>query len=418
MLVPFLFFSGSALPLFQEIAQPEKLLAVADELILVVARLRALEPKAPINKGVKSRDEIFQFVNQAANNQFEKGELKSEGIVMQKLGLIPDDLDYASFAVKLLTEQAGGYYDPEKKSFFIAAWLPPEQQKPAMVHELTHALQDQYFDLDGMIKRDRKAHNDDMTLAHMAIAEGDATAVMLNYLLEPAGRSFTELPDLVFIMQAQLSLMNNQFEVLKNAPDYLKQILVFPYSYGAAFMQKVRGHNEPWSAVDKIYADLPASTEQIIHPDKYLSDRDNPKSIEIEDPAQQLGQDWKLTYKNIMGEFSLYLLLKLHLSEEVAKRAVSGWGGDQLILLQENGGVRNAVFVETVWDTQESADRFYGALSNWLQRRYPQAKRTGESEDGFALLSGGEFRSIRRRGASVRLIVGLPESYADKFINR
>jgi hypothetical protein len=417
VLVPFLLFGGNAGALLQEAGAPAKLLAMADELIPVVVRLRGLEPKEPIRKGVKSREEISQFISREADAQFEKGELRSEGLVLQKLGLIPADLDYVPFVIKLLSEQAGGYYDPAAKSLYIASWLPADQQRPAMVHELTHALQDQYHDLDGMIKRDRKGRNDDRVLAHMAIAEGDATAVMLNYVLEPVGRSYTELPDIVFIMQAQLSLMNDQFEVLKSAPEYLKQNLVFPYSYGAAFMQKVRAHNEPWSVVDKIYSDLPSSTEQIIHPDKYLGERDNPLTVEVADPTPQLGKEWKVVYSNVLGEFGLSLLLQLNLAEEVAKRAATGWGGDQLILVEDGGG-HSAVFAETAWDTQESTDRFFGALSTWLQHRYPKAKKSGESESGFALVSEGEYRSVQRTGSRVRLIVGLPESLGNKFGTR
>lgn len=417
-LIPFLLLGGNARALLQEVAQPEKLMAVADELIPVVARLRSLEPKAPIQKGIKNREEISQYLSQEVSDHYEKSDLKSEGVLLQKLGLIPADMDYAGFTLKLLTEQIGGYYDPEKRAFFIAGWLPVEEQKPAMVHELTHALQDQYFDLNGILQRDRRLHNDDMTLAHQAVSEGDATAVMLDYVLEPSGKTFLQLPDLVLLMRAQLSLVNNQFEVLKNAPDYIKETLVFPYSYGTAFLQKVRAHDAPWSAVDKIYSDLPSSTEQIIHPEKYLGPRDKPKAVEVEDPTSQLGKDWKVTYKDVMGEFSLYLLLRLSLAEETARVAASGWGGDQMILVEENGSRRSAVFMETVWDDQEGADRFYEALSTWLQKRYPQGHKAGESDNGFALVSGGEYQSVRRRATRVRLIVGLPESFADRFNNR
>ncbi len=413
LVIPVLCLSGSALTRLQEISQPEKLIAVADELIPVVARLRGLEPKAPIQKGVKSREEISQFLQQEIDSHYQKSDLKSEGTILQKLGLIPSDLDYVAFTLKLLEEQVGGFYDPEKKAFYIAGWLPAEEQKPAMVHELTHALQDQYFDLNGMMKRDRSAHNDDMVLAHQALAEGDATAVMLDYILEPTGRTFLQLPDLVFVMRAQLQMMNNQYEVLKTAPDYIKETLVFPYSYGSAFLQKVRAESQPWSVVDKIYSDLPASTEQIIHPQKYIGLRDAPKAVEAEDPTPQLGKDWKITYRNVMGEFSLYLLLKLAMSDEAAKKASSGWGGDQAILVESAN--RSAVFIDTVWDDKESADRFYGALSEWLQRRFPQATKVGESENSLGLVSGGELRSIRRQETKVRLIVGLPQSYSDKF---
>ncbi len=418
VLVLFLLLGGSARAVFQEAAQSEKLLALADELMPVISRLRGLAPKAAIQKGIKSREEISRFLIEQVSANYEKDDLKSEGVLLQKLGLIPPEMEYVGFMLKLLTEQIGGYYDAEKKAFFIAGWLSPDEQKPAMVHELTHALQDQYFDLAALAKRDRKLHNGDLALAHQAIAEGDATAVMLDYLLEPAGRNYLQLPDLVFIMRSQLSLMNNQFEVLKSAPDFIKETLVFPYSYGTAFMQKARAHSEPWSVVDKMYADLPSSTEQIIHPEKYLVQHDNPKPVTIEDPVTRLGQSWKVTYRNVMGEFALYLLLKLNLSEESAKSAAEGWGGDQIILVEENGGSKSAVFFESTWDDQSSADRFYGALTAWLQKKYPQGRKIGESESGFGLVSGGEYRSIRRSGTNVRLIVGLPESYAEKFSER
>ncbi len=415
LLLSALLLAGSAQALLQETTPAEKLIAAADELIPVVARLRGLKPKAPIQKGVESREEISQFINREVNDHYQKSELKNEGILLQKLGLIPPGLDYAEFTLKLLTEQIGGYYDSEKKAFFIAGWLPVDEQKPAMVHELTHALQDQYFDLDGMVKRDRKAQNDDMALAHQAIAEGDATAVMLDYVLEPKGKTFLQLPDLVFVMQAELAYANNQYEVLKSAPDFIKQTLVFPYSYGAAFLQKVRAHDEPWSAVDKIYSNLPSSTEQVIHPEKYLDQRDDPKPVELEDPTPRLGKGWRIAYRNVLGEFSLYLLLKLSMTDEAAKKAATGWGGDQVILAEDADAKQDAVFAATVWDNQESADRFYDALSTWLQHGRSQARKLESSANELAIVSGGEYRSIRRQGTAVRFIVGLPESYAEKL---
>ncbi len=415
LLLASLLLVGSAPALLQQTTPSEKLLAAADELIPVVARLRSLKPKAPIQKGVKTREEISQFVKQEVGDHYQLSELKSEGILLQKLGLIPPGLDYVEFTLKLLTEQIGGYYDSEKKAFFIAGWLPLDEQKPAMVHELTHALQDQYFDLEGIVKRDRKAQNDDTALAHQAIAEGDATAVMLDYLLEPVGKTFVQLPDLVFVMQAQLAYANNQYEILKSAPDFIKQTLVFPYSYGAAFLQKARAHGEAWSVVDKIYSNLPASTEQIIHPEKYLDQRDDPKPVEFEDPTPRLGKGWRIAYKNVLGEFSLYLLLKLSMPEEAAKKAASGWGGDQIILAEDADAKQNAVFAVTVWDNQESADRFYEALSMWLQHGHAESRKLESSENALAIVSGGEYRSIRRQGTEVRFTVGLPESYAEKL---
>jgi hypothetical protein len=414
----FLLVGGSANAFFPQGAPDEKLLALVDELVPVVVRLRGLEPKSEIQKGVKNREEISRALDQMVRDQVNQEDLRGEGILLKKLGLIPAGMDYSGFVLKLLTEQVGGYYDTEKKILYIAGWLPAEQQRPVMVHELTHALQDQYFDLDALTKKDAEAHNSDMALAHHALAEGDATAVMLDSILEPIGRSFVQLPDLVFIMQSQMPLMNSQFEVFNSAPDFIKETLLFPYSYGTAFLQKVRANDKPWSAVNRIYADLPSSTEQIMHPSKYLEERDEPKPVEIEDPAAAMGKDWKVTYRNVFGEFSLYLLLKLNQTDQAAMNSVTGWGGDQVILVEQTGGGQAVVFLNTVWDNNEYADRYYDALSAWLKRRWPQARKAEESENVLALTAGGERHSIRRQGTSVQLIVGLPESLAGSMAGR
>lgn len=398
----------------QAAAQSEKLIEIADQLIPEVVRIRGLQPKGPIEKGIKSRAEIAQFIAQEVDRQYEKSQLRAEGILLQKLGLIPADMDYVAFTLKLLSEQVGGYYVPEKKAFYIAGWLPVDEQKPAMVHELTHALQDQHFDLNGMMERDRKAHNGDRTMAHQAIAEGDATAVMLDYLLQPAGKSFLDLPDLVSFMSVQMALMNEQFAVLKMAPAILKETLLFPYSYGTTFLQQVRSNGQSWAAVNRIYGDMPSSTEQIMHPEKYAGARDNPRQVEIADPSSRLGKDWKVHDRSVLGEFFLYQLLKSQLPDDVARKASAGWGGDQVVLVGDEGAKSYAAFVETVWDNPESAERFYAAMSSWMEKKYPQGRKAGESESGFGVISAGEFSSIRRSGSSVRIIVGLPETLADK----
>lgn len=401
-----------ALALVQETA-PADLLKTAEEMLRVVTRLRGLEPKNAIPMGVKSRDEISKFLNERVRENVEEGELQSEGKMLHRLGLLPADMDYKDFTLELLTEQVGGYYDPDKKTFFIAGWLQAELQKPVMVHELTHALQDQYFDLNKVLHEERKLHNDDRMLARQAIFEGDGMAVMLDFVLEPKKRNFASLPDLVFVMQSQFGAMNSQFPIFKSAPDYLKETLLFPYGYGAAFLQKVWAAKPSWDAVNKIYSDLPVSTEQIIHPEKYIGTRDDPKPVKYDDPATRLGNGWKIGYKNVLGEFTIDLLLKLNLSEEKASRAAAGWGGDQVFLLENESG-KNAVFVATTWDMADDADEFYQAMSDWLQKKYPKGKPT-QSPNRFSLSQDGEFHMIQRDGQNIQFFLGVPESDASKL---
>jgi hypothetical protein len=396
-------------PCFPQKADSSELLKTADEMVKTVTRLRGLKPKAPILKGVKTRDEISKYLNERVEAEYDQGELAREGKVLRILGLIPPAMDYREFIMKLLTEQVGGFYDPEDKTFYIASWLPAEEQKPVMVHELTHALQDQYFDMKKILNEDRELDNDDRTLAHQAIFEGDGMAVMLDFLLEPVNRNFAQLPDLAFIMQTQMSTMQSQFAVFEEAPPFLQENLLFPYGYGASFIQKAWIKEPSWDSVNRIYSDLPASTEQILHPEKYFDERDDPKSLDVENPAAGLDGNWKIAYKNVLGEFSLDLLLRLHLPEERARRSAAGWGGD-LVLLLENDDGENAVFVTTVWDTLEASDRFFQAMDEWFQKRFPETLRLDESPEGFSVIQGKKFYAIRHEGETVRFVLGFPEA--------
>jgi hypothetical protein len=410
------FWVGIAIPAFALLMQESTpdLIKIADEMTLKVVRLRGLEPSGPIHKGVKSREEISRYLNEHIRSNYDEDELLRSGRMLQKLALIPAGMNYREFMLLLLTEQVGGFYDPEKKTFFIAGWLPADQQKPVMVHELTHALQDQHYDLNRLMQEDRKLQNDDRLLAHMAFFEGDATAVMLDFLLEPAGRNFTQLPNLVFIMHSQFSSMEAQFEVFRQAPTFIKETLVFPYAFGAAFLQNVRA-SQPWTAVNKIYADLPASTEQVMHPEKYLGiPRDNPRTLEMADPSSRLGNGWKITYKNVLGEFTLSLMLRTHLAEGRTKAAAGGWGGDKVYLLEDKNGAA-AVFCASVWDTPYDADEFYQAMGDWLQAQYPKSHRVDESASGYGLIQSGEYHSLKKDGSRVEFVIGLPEADSSKI---
>jgi hypothetical protein len=394
---------------------PSELLKTADEMIQTVVRLRGLEPKSQILKGVKTREEISRFLNDRVQEEYSQSELQQEGQMLQKLGLIPPKMDYKEFALKLLTEQVEGFYDPEKKTFYIAAWLPADEQKPVMVHELTHALQDQYFDISKTLKKDLAAANDDRALAHQAIMEGDGLAVMLNYILEPAKKNFAQLPNMVSLMRTQMLTAQSQYAVFGSAPQYFQESLLFPYEYGAAFLQNAWNKNPSWQSINEIYADLPVSTEQIIHPEKYYA-HDNPKPVKEENLAVELGNDWKVAYKNVLGELSLGLFMNLRFTDERARKSVFGWGGDEAVLLT-NGEGKSAVFVNTIWDSMPEADIFFLALQDWFHKSYPKARKVYESPTGLSVVQNGEFHSLRRDETSIRFIIGLPEADGQRLLS-
>ncbi len=405
--------SGS-LPVYAQKTDSAGLQEAADEVMKTVARLRDLDFKEPVRKGVKDRAEIASYLNQRIREEYSQDELVKEGRMLRRLGLIPATVDYRDYILKLLTEQVGGFYDEKKKILFLASWLSVEEQEPVMVHELVHALQDQHFNIRRIMEDEGAKHNNDRALALQSLLEGDGMVVMLQSVLEPAKRHFSELPDLAVVMQAQMASMQAQYEVFSEAPAYIQQSLVFPYGYGASFLQNAWKDTAGWQAVNAIYFDLPASTEQIMHPDKYFGARDDPLPVKPLDPVAKLGTDWEIAYRNVLGEFSLGLLLTLNLNEEHARRSVYGWGGDQVMHLENVAG-RDAVLVNTIWDSDEDADKFYLAMEEWFGKRYPDGKKEGKSPTELSLVHEGQYHSMRREGTSIYFIIGLPESDRKKW---
>jgi len=402
-----------AAPAAAEQADESQILRALDELVGTTARVRGLEPKGPIQKGIKSREEITGYMNRKINEDYQTERILLEEKMLKKTGLLPEKTDYEKLVVNLLTEQVQGFYDPEERMLFIASWLPMSAQEEVMMHEITHALQDQHFDLQAKFRANRNSDNDDYLLAQQALFEGDATVAALQFTIEPFKRHFSELPDLAFIMETQMEAEMSSSPVLASTPRFLRETLIFPYGYGASFLQAIWKQNPSWEAVNKIYSDMPASSEQIMHPEKYYGTRDNPKPVNAAAKAAKLGEEWKIPYKSVFGEFMLGQMLELHLNKDRARRAATGWGGDEVLLLQNAAG-QNVVWIETEWDTADDAEKFFDAMDEWFRLHYPKASRRAAPE-GFSLIQNGEFSALSRQGTGVRIIMGLPEADSKKL---
>jgi len=402
----------SAPAIAQQIDESQILKAL-DVLVETAARVRGLEPKGPIQKGIKSREEITGYMNRKTNEDYQTERILLEEKALKKIGLLPEKTDYKQSMVNLLTEQVQGFYDPEERMLFIASWLPMSDQESVMTHEITHALQDQHFDLQARFRAFREMDNDDYLMAQQALFEGDATVTALQFTIEPFRRHFSELPGLAFIMETQMETEMANSPVLSATPQFLRETLIFPYGYGASFLQEIWKRNPSWEAVNKIYSDPPASTEQIMHPEKYYGTRDNPKPVDAAAKAAKLGEEWKIPYKSVFGEFMLGQLLELHLNNDRAKRAAAGWGGDEVLLL-ENGAGQNAVWIETEWDTAGDAVKFFDAMDEWFKLHFPKSSRR-EAPEGFSLIMNREYSALYRDGTSVRIILGIPEADSKKL---
>ncbi|HEV2617639.1 MAG TPA: hypothetical protein VGU63_13630, partial [Candidatus Acidoferrales bacterium] len=150
----------------------EEFFVAADQVLQVMSKILDLPVKTSLKKSIRTKAEIRQYLIEQQKKDESPEKRYADQRTLEAFGLIPKGFPLDSFLLDVLTDQVAGLYDPEKKEFFIADWIDPVEQKPVMAHELTHALDDQYFHLEKWQKAVRA--NDDASLARDAVVEGSA----------------------------------------------------------------------------------------------------------------------------------------------------------------------------------------------------------------------------------------------------
>jgi len=223
---------GAPTALPRATTSPEFLQA-ADEVMADMSKLLDLPVKEPLKKSLRSREEIRQYLIREANEDKTPAERYADSKTIEAFGLVPKGFPLDSFMIDLLTEQVAGLYDPKTKEFYIADWIPLAEQKVVMAHELTHALDDQNFNIDAWEKAARP--NDDGELARDAVIEGSALAAMLDYSFREQNTSVRDLPDVAQLIRAQAVGEMQKDPQLAKAPPFIQDLLLFPYLSGTTF---------------------------------------------------------------------------------------------------------------------------------------------------------------------------------------
>ena len=371
--------------------------SAADEVLHQMSEITGLQLRAPLKKSLRSREQIRAYVVDEMNDDKNPAERYAGQRSAEAFGLLPKGFNLDSFMVDLLTEQIAGLYDPKAHEFYVADWIPAADQKMVMAHELTHALQDQHFRIEDWAKAARP--NDDAELAREAVLEGSAMAAMVDYLLQSTGRSLQDLPDI------DPSMLIGDMEstpMLKKAPPFLKDALIFPYLDGLNFSAAVL-RPDGWSALSTIFAKPPVSTQQILHPALYKSGKIPPK-VMVPSMEKDVGADWTKLEDNIMGEFGWKEVLKQFLGEERATPLSSSWNGDRYVVYEQKKTKRLLLITRLDLATEADAAHFFAAYSEALGKKHD--KRVSEDRQrqslSFDTTDGGVFfRCVRTECATL-----------------
>ncbi len=379
-----------------------------------VSKLRGLDVKKPIRWEVTTKERVRAYVKKILAEQYAPGELEREGLAMQALGLIPPELEYHEFIVSLLEEQVGGYYDPKLEIFYLADWIAPAAQETIIAHELTHALQDQHFDIDRFV--DRLRGNSDAMVARAALVEGGATMVMMLYAMRGAG---VEVDPAMIDLDGPLgsflmSMSASQFPEFARAPRALREMLMFPYLKGLTFVAHGRRQGG-WKRIDRIYSDLPASTEQVIHPQKYFGERDEPTPVDLGFLQGLVPEGFERLYEDVLGEFMTFQLLEPVGDRDEERRAAAGWDGDRFQVFSK--GDRLAWVGWSVWDSEADATEFAGAFAKTVPARRPGFVRQPVGAEPVMSFVHPDGRSVlvARHGTRVLVVDGFGANLAAKI---
>jgi hypothetical protein len=368
------------------------------ETIPEIEKATGLKFKSAPKVEIRTKAQVREFLLGKFDEQQPAQDLAAEEAVYKTLGLIPQSLDLRKFLLDLYTEQIVGFYDPGKKVLYVVEGAPREIARITVAHELIHALQDQYINLDSLQKATGDA---DRTLAAQAVIEGQATYEQMISMVGGEGNIAARLPGGWDQVRQMIREARNEMPVFATAPILIQEALIFPYLSGAEFIRRFKEQRPSDSPLNH----MPASTEQVLQTSAFFGPRpDLPTRVTL--PAPGAGDR---SYENNVGEFGIRIFVYEHGKDQsTALRAASGWDGDRYVLVRMPGG--NGIAWVTVWDSSVDAAEFSGALAETVLQRYGG---TPVGPPGGARSFTGSGRSIRitpaeRAGKTIVMYTDVP----------
>jgi len=325
--------------------------AVAQQVIPRVERAVGLPFKRPPGIAVRTRAQVRDYLMRKLDADFPPDELERVTMAYRLFGFIADTTDLRALLLSLYSEQVAGYFDPDSSTLYVIEGTDPAVLRITLAHELVHALQDQYVALDSLLSMKRQ--NDRKTAAQ-AVMEGQATLASMVAIMPD--QDLTAMPDFWLKYRATVREQQKTMPVISTAPLILREGLIFSYLAGADFARWfAREHPDTVPFGPR----LPASTEQILHPDRYARG-DAPIELAVK-------PDRTLIYDDNLGEFEIRILLtELSGSESVGAAGALGWAGDRYAVYQAEPGY--ALVWWSVWDDEDTARRFAVLLGqHWVK---------------------------------------------------
>jgi hypothetical protein len=371
--------------------EAEKLFRSVDEILKFASKDTLLPIKHEVKRQLVSRDEVESYVSKHTSEDEDAKRLRRSELVLKKFGLLPRDFDLGKFLPLLLKEQVAGYYDPKTRTVNLLDWLGADQQKPVLAHELTHALQDQSFNLEKYMKpadadlvkkkeiTAQDIENDEVSTTRQAVVEGQAMVVLLDYMLEPMGLSLKDSPKMVQSLKDGMLVGTADSVQFRNAPIYMKEALTFPYRYGIDFIADVLIKGGKDKAFAELFRNPPRTTRQIMEPQTYLSG-ERLEPMDMPD-LRQVFKNYDRFDVGAVGEFDVAVLIDQYAGAEISHKLYPHWRGGYYFAVRPKGdpGAPLALLYASRWSTPEKASNFAAIYAAGLSKRYSRVHDVPEN---------------------------------------
>jgi len=381
--------------------QAKELFRSVDEILNFASSDTKLPIEHTVRRKLISRDEVNHYLKEKFDEDESTKRMERSEIVLKKFGLLDRDFHLSAFLLSLLTEQIAGFYDNKTKTVNLLNWIKPEDQKPVLAHELTHALQDQKVGLTkwSAVSLNGPSHNvqednrhlqvDEADTARGAVSEGQAMAVFVDYTLRPTGKTLADSPEIADRMKDQVDDTSGS-PVMARAPLLLQESLLFPYSDGLSFEQAILIKAGKEAAFAGVLANPPSSSFEIMHPDAFMEHAPVPV-VRLPDIHPLLDPEYVPYDIGVMGELDVRILVELFGGREMADALAPAWNGGVYYAAQRKSAVTTAEKGSTAslgliyysrWKNRDSARSFMRIYAAQIPRKYSSVvERTNDEAD-------------------------------------
>ncbi len=335
-----------------------------------IAAERGINADREITVALLPRDILETALKSILDIQQRQTELTNQARTLAVLGLVRPGFDLTRYTVNRFADNAGGFYVPWQEVIFVVGREFGGVEGIAYVHQTAHALLEQRFDLASWGLYPACTRGDEQCQALQALIGGDTTLATERWVEQGASDLYKDaMPQ----YQALPEAINDPA-----APPFVVHDVAFRREQGRAFVETLY-QREGWSAVNNAYENPPISTEQILHPQKYV-EGEQPIEVTAVPVPKAFGGGWQIITDEVLGEWRTYLLLSAsvdeaaRLSEETAQKAAAGWGGDRYRVYYDQETDQAALVIQWAWDTSEDAAEFQQAMNAYLDLRFRGAK--------------------------------------------